>query len=148
MRHSLTKVHHYCHHRLSADPETPKMAEPYFQSRIWCRFWISKAGFLFEFPTNYTSISLSFGMVTVQLWLGSKNWLKILFVFWPNVKCRGQICHISEWNLKNCSEARSNDTRMTKMRPASAEISACKIKKMSWGKTKPLLRGWITRPTV
>jgi len=25
------------------------MAEPYFRSRIWCRFWIGKPGFLFRF---------------------------------------------------------------------------------------------------
>jgi len=50
------------------DPETPKMAESYFWSsgrESDGRFWIGKPGFLFEFPSNHRSISLSFKDIRV-----------------------------------------------------------------------------------
>jgi len=50
---SLTKVSHFCHSRQSADPETPKMAELHFPSRICCRFRIGS-------PVSYSSFRRPF----------------------------------------------------------------------------------------
>jgi len=58
-------MHHFCLSGRSANPETPKMAEPTSDRESDGRFRIGKAGFLFEFPSNNTSISLSFEDIRV-----------------------------------------------------------------------------------
>jgi len=56
--HSLGQQPHFCLNGWSANPVTPKMVEPYLQSWTWQH--------LIEFPSNRTSISLTFE--DIRMW--------------------------------------------------------------------------------
>jgi len=56
---------HFCLNGRSANPKTPKMAEPYFRSQIWWQILNLQARILIQFPSNHMSISLSFGYIRV-----------------------------------------------------------------------------------
>jgi len=61
MHHSLTQVPHFYHNGQNADPETPEMAEQYFQLHDG-RFWIEKPAFHGKHRSN----SLNFGDICVR----------------------------------------------------------------------------------
>jgi len=62
MPHWQDLVHHLCLSEWSADPETNQNGGTILLiTNLHGRLWIGKPGFLFEFPSNHTFISLSFG---------------------------------------------------------------------------------------
>jgi len=63
--HSLAQPAHFCLNGRSANPETPKLAERYFRSRIWWQILKREAQVPIRVSYNHTSISLSFGDIRV-----------------------------------------------------------------------------------
>jgi len=57
---------HFCLNGWSANPVTPKWRSRTSDCKSDSRFWIGKPGFLLEFPSNHTSISLSFK--DIRMW--------------------------------------------------------------------------------
>jgi len=106
--HSQIQPAHFCLNGQSANPETPKMAEPYFRLQIDGRFRIWKPKFLVAFHSNHRSMSLSFG--DIRMWQTDRRTTRTIPIVGPHIVA-GQLTRTS--NIAMALQAKSNSSRLT-----------------------------------
>jgi len=95
----------------SANPESTKMADPYFPSWIWWQIVNREARFPIELPSNHRSISLSFEYIHVWQTDGQTDGRTDNADHYYTLHCGGPANKNASW---------SSTTTYTKLKPAWA----------------------------